>query len=300
MIGENDMAKKRKQEPTEKKPLELLISIEEANKRIEDRIGKGKAIKEISINSQGALEAAKNEYWKWNDYNTEMLRRMFSTEEIAEEYKRWIGIGVVTMREPPLAEEIRDFHDDIDKKIHRLESIAERLELIPLSEHLQLHYEAASEPAVSTETKKVFIVHGHDEIAKTSLEIFLREIGLDPIVLHRKADQGLTIIEKLEKHSAVGYAFILLTPDEIAYLKDQESKPDEERKKEYRARANVVFEFGYFVGRLGRSRVCCLHTGDVTLPSDVSGMIYKKYNEKVEEVGYSIIKDLKACGYNLD
>lgn len=294
------MAKKMKQESTEKKPLELLIRIEEANKRIEDRIVKGKAIKEISIDSQGALDAAKKQYWKWNDYNTEMFRRMFTTEEMAEEYKRWIGVPAVSIREPPLAKKVRDFHDDVDKKIHRLESIAERLELIPLSEHMRQDYEVARKPIVSTETNKVFIVHGHDQIAKTSLEIFLREMGLDPIVLHRQADEGLTIIEKLEKHSDVGYAFILLTPDEIAYLKEEELKPDEERKKEYRARANVVFEFGYFVGRLGRSRVCCLHRGDVTLPSDVSGMIYKKYSENIEEVAYSIMKDLKACGYKID
>jgi predicted nucleotide-binding protein len=144
----------------------------------------------------------------------------------------------------------------------------------------------------------VFIVHGHDELAKTSLEVLLRELGLDPIVLHRQADQGLTVIEKFEKHSDVGYAFILLTPDEVAYLKEDEAKEDSERRKEKRARPNVIFEFGYFVGRLGRSKVCCLHTGEVTLPSDVNGMIYKKYNT-IEEIAFSIIKDLKASGYRI-
>jgi predicted nucleotide-binding protein len=140
-------------------------------------------------------------------------------------------------------------------------------------------------------------VHGHDEVAKTNLEVFLHEIGLEPVVLHRQADEGLTIIEKFEKHSDVGYAFILLTPDEIAYVRADEGKPDGERRKETRARPNVIFEFGYFVGKLGRSRVYCLYTGDVSLPSDVSGMIYKKYTASAEDVAYSIIKDLKASGY---
>jgi len=93
------------------------------------------------------------------------------------------------------------------------------------------------------------------------------------------------------------YAFILLTPDEVAYLKIEASKPDDQRKKEYRARPNVIFEFGYFVGKLGRSRVCCLYTGDVALPSDVHGMIYKKFGSSIDEVAYGIIKDLKASGY---
>ena len=133
-------------------------------------------------------------------------------------------------------------------------------------------------------SKKVFVVHGHDDLAKTSLEAFLREIGLEPVILHRQADEGLTIIEKFEKNSDVGYAFIVLTPDEIAYLKDEDSKPDEERKKEFRARPNVIFEFGYFVGKLGRKQVCCLYTGNVSLPSDVAGMIYKKYDKRIEEI----------------
>lgn len=148
-------------------------------------------------------------------------------------------------------------------------------------------------------SNKVFVVHGHDEVAKTSLEIFLKEVGLEPIVLHRQADEGQTIIEKFEKHSDVGYAFILLTPDECAYLSSESELEDSERTIEYRARPNVIFEFGYFVGKLGRKKVCCLYTGTVSLPSDVIGMIYKKYESSVEEVAYSIIKDLKAVGYEL-
>ncbi len=164
---------------------------------------------------------------------------------------------------------------------------------------------SAVRPATSATTtfaprsKKVFIVHGHDDVAKTQLELFLHEIGLEPIVLHRQADEGLTIIEKFEKHSDVGYAFVLLTPDEIAYLAADEEKPDRERQKEARTRPNVIFEFGYFVGKLGRSRVCCLHTGTVSLPSDVSGVIYKRYERRIDEVAYSILKELKASGYDL-
>lgn len=148
-------------------------------------------------------------------------------------------------------------------------------------------------------SNKVFIVHGHDEKAKNELEIFLSELGLEPVVLHRQADEGQTIIEKFEKHSDAGYAFILLTPDEKAFLSSESNLPENERKMELRARPNVIFEFGYFVGKLGRSRVCCLHTGAVSLPSDISGLVYKSFANKVEESGYSIIKELKAAGYHL-
>lgn len=148
-------------------------------------------------------------------------------------------------------------------------------------------------------SNKVFVVHGHDDAAKSDLEILLAEMGLDPVVLHRQADGGMTIIEKFEQHADVGFAFILLTPDEVAYLAAEAELPDDNRKKEFRARPNVIFEFGYFVGRLGRGRTCCLHTGNVTLPSDLSGLIYKRFERNVEEVAYSIQKELKAAGYIL-
>lgn len=146
---------------------------------------------------------------------------------------------------------------------------------------------------------RVFVVHGHDEKLKNQLEIFLTEIGLDPVVLHRKPNEGLTIIEKFEKHSDVGYAFILLTADDVSYSASEDSMSDSARKKEMRARPNVIFEFGYFVGKLGRKRVCCLYKKGVSLPTDVSGMIYKEIIDNVEEAAFAILKDLKAAGYNI-
>jgi predicted nucleotide-binding protein len=62
---------------------------------------------------------------------------------------------------------------------------------------------------------------------------------------------------------------------------------------------NVIFEFGYFVGSLGRSRVCCLYKGDVVLPSDLNGLVYKKIEGSFDSQAFSIIKELKAAGYQI-
>lgn len=145
----------------------------------------------------------------------------------------------------------------------------------------------------------VFVVHGHDEQAKTELEVLLSEMGFDSVVLHRKPDEGQTLIEKFEKHSDVGFAFILLTPDDLISRIEHDLSSGEKRTTEARARQNVIFEFGYFLGKLGRHRVCCLHRGDVVLPSDLHGLVYKKYEKKIEEVAYSIIKELQAAGYQV-
>lgn len=295
------MVRKRATTSETKIPVELSVSRDEAKSRLQERIKKGLEIKKILPISSEAFETAQKEYSKWDDFNIELLKRLFTTDELAGEYSSSLGRMVFSyFEEPSLEEKMDDLHKDIDNKIHRIDSIIERLELVPLrsASHTNTLKTGSSE-LKHAETNKVFIVHGHEETAKTNLEVFLREIGLEPIVLHRQADGGLTLIEKLEKHSEVGYAFILLTPDEIAYLRLEEQKSDSERKKELRARQNVIFEFGYFVGRLGRSRVCCLYTGDVSLPSDVNGMIYKKFSKSIEEVAYSIIKDLKASGYEI-
>ncbi|HEY4211023.1 MAG TPA: nucleotide-binding protein [Steroidobacteraceae bacterium] len=143
------------------------------------------------------------------------------------------------------------------------------------------------------------INHGHDDALKTDIERFLREIGMDPVVLHRQPDKGKTIIEKFEAHSDVGYAFVLLTPDDMAYPRAEEHLPEERRHKEARARPNVIFEFGYFVGRLGRERVCCLYKEGVVVPSDLDGLIYKKIDGSIDSQGYALIKELKAAGYEI-
>lgn len=142
----------------------------------------------------------------------------------------------------------------------------------------------------------VFIVHGHDHALKAELEVFLSEIGLNPIVLHRQPDEGLTVIEKFERHANVPFAFVLLTPDDFAYSAAEADKPEPERKVEFRARQNVVFEMGFFVGKLGRSGVCCIYKSDVALPSDLAGLVYKPVTNSIGEIGYSLIKELQAAG----
>ncbi|MGO9643659.1 MAG: TIR domain-containing protein [Candidatus Bathyarchaeia archaeon] len=146
----------------------------------------------------------------------------------------------------------------------------------------------ATKVRLETDPRRIFIVHGHDETLKNQLEIFLTENGLEGVVLHRKPDEGRTIIEKLETYGKVSYAFVLLTPDDE--VKDSS-------KSEFRARQNVIFELGYFIGLLGRNRVCCLYKPGVVLPTDISGIVYKKVTTDVQSIGYDLLKELRAAGY---
>ena len=115
---------------------------------------------------------------------------------------------------------------------------------------------------------KVFIVHGHDDGTKNTVARVVEQLGLEAIILHEEKDGGKTIIEKIEKHSNVEFAIILYTPCDIGQAK-QETKPQK------RARQNVVFEHGYFTGKLGREKVCVLRLeSDIEIPSDFSGVEY--------------------------
>jgi predicted nucleotide-binding protein len=89
--------------------------------------------------------------------------------------------------------------------------------------------------------------------------------------LHEQASRNRTIIEKIEAHGDVGFAVVLLTPDDEGCKKGETPKP--------RARQNVVLELGYFVGRLGRDRVCVLRRGDVEIPSDFGGVVYEPFDD---------------------
>jgi predicted nucleotide-binding protein len=282
-----------------KDPVELCVPPNEAKERLRDRIERGQAIAAITISTQDTYDSCDADYKKWDDFNKEMLRQMFSSDQLATEYD-WYGGGMISLGVPSLSEKIVKLHNRIRERTLRLDSILERIDLYPIHRFAKATpSEYSGGQSLGSRSKRVFVVHGHDEISKTNLEVFLHENGFEPVVLHRQADEGMTVIEKIEKHSDVGYAFILLTPDEVAYLAAEKDFEEKDRKIELRARPNVIFEFGYFVGKLGRSKVCCLYTGDVSLPSDVSGMIYKKFEKSIEEIGYSILKDLRASGYTI-
>lgn len=133
---------------------------------------------------------------------------------------------------------------------------------------------------------RVFIVHGHDHKLKEEVEALITAFGLEPVVLHREANKGRTIIEKFEQSADVGFAVVLLTADDAVEAGSR------------RARQNVILELGYFIGKLGRQRVCALNKGSVEIPSDILGVVFTavKRDGKWREELY---RELQAADYSL-
>lgn len=139
------------------------------------------------------------------------------------------------------------------------------------------------------EYKKVFIVHGHDNALKQEVARMVEKQGLEAIILSEQANRGKTIIEKFEEHSDVGAAICLFTGDDYGKAKDATSE-------NLRARQNVVFEAGYFMGKLGREKVILIADANIEVPSDLQGVVYTSKNMWQTD----ILRELKAIGYKVD
>lgn len=147
-------------------------------------------------------------------------------------------------------------------------------------------------------SKKIFIVHGHDHVALEQLELILRRLDLEPFILKNAGGNGLTLIEALEKETcndSIGFGIVLLTPDDMGYVKTASAKTARPR-----ARQNVTFETGMLVSALTRKNVAILRKKDVEIPSDAQGIIYIPFNEHVKETVPQLADRLMEAGFTID
>ena len=119
--------------------------------------------------------------------------------------------------------------------------------------------------------RRVFIVHGRDDEAREKVSRYIERLNLKAVILNEQPGAGRTIIEKFENYAGVSFAVVLLTPDDIGGLRDFRDRPQELKS---RARQNVIFELGFFIGRLGRRKVSALYKEGMELPSDYQGVQY--------------------------
>jgi predicted nucleotide-binding protein len=185
----------------------------------------------------------------------------------------------------------QDWQDEINRRY-----------LIPFFEYMAMKLSAEgfeessqSKPrSVAMNTKDIFIVHGRDEAAKQTVARVVEQVGLNPIILHEQPNKGRTIIEKFEDHAEVAFAIVLLTPDDAGLC-----VADDEKNLRPRPRQNVVFEMGYFIGRIGRQHVFPLKKGELDIPSDYNGVGYTPMDEK-GAWKIELLRELKEAGFEID
>jgi predicted nucleotide-binding protein len=113
------------------------------------------------------------------------------------------------------------------------------------------------------------------------------EFKLTPIVLLNKPGLSATTIEKFEENAKTcSYAVALFSKD------DKIIKSNEEY---WQPRPNVIFETGWFVGRLGRERVLILLQDGVKIHSDFDGVNRISYQSDVDDKFRRIQAELEAA-----
>ena len=276
----------------------LRVSRKEAKNKIQAQIEKGELLRDRQICSEDELNKARLEAENWTKYNKDLLIKLFNHPLISNDYMGIYHRGLSDYQSsvypaPDLQHKVNEYQKDMADSIISLKGICGRLEL----------FDEASDPASPTLDNKgfsdnstrtfgdhVFIVHGHDEVAKHAIARFVEKFNLKATILDEQVSKGQTIIDKFAEHAdKAGFAIVLLTPDDVGAPKDKQDKLKD------RARQNVILELGYFLCGLGRERVCVLYKEGVELPSDIQGIVYVPMN-KPDGWQLKLAREMKQAG----
>lgn len=270
------------------KPI-LSISNSEFKNQIDKRVELGEKLFQREIKTQEELEKLNTDYRFWDEYNFEYLQQIFDVpkNEYARNYGQ-AGFSFVGQLGEVQGNPVLSIKNLIKYKLDNLKSLSAKSGLLKSSQK-----SVVSIPSNTTKLNmsQVFIVHGHDDLAKVETARFIEKLGFQPIILHEQASSGKTIIEKIESYSNVGFGIVLYTPCDLGYKKGQESNLNP------RARQNVVFEHGYLIGKIGRKNVCALVKDQVETPNDISGVVYVSMENDWK---LALAKELRNSGYKVD
>jgi len=288
------MATRRNTTPTPKETAILTISNADFISKLQKRIEIGDEIFNRAISTQNDLTSANSDYKLWTDYNFEMLKQVFNIEinDYMDSYNH-AGYTFMGQMGEVQGNPIQTFKNLVNYKLDNLKSLLTRAELFKSQITNNTHTSTTSTPTKALSKTEVFIVHGHDEAAKTKTARFIDKLGLKPIILHEQASGSKTVIEKIETYSNVGFGIILYTPC------DTGAKKEENPNFKNRARQNVVFEHGFLIGKIGRENVCALVKDEIETPNDISGVVYVKMDED-DAWHLKIARELRNSGYEID
>ena len=149
--------------------------------------------------------------------------------------------------------------------------------------------------------RRVFVVYGRDQKCLDDLELLLRRLKFEPVVLQNLPAAGDTIIEKLENSTDTDFACVLLTPDDEGRLKHKEGASEEPLRP--RRRQNVVLEMGMVLARLGRKRVALIvqdvQGNKIERPTDIDGLLYLPFENEVDEIKNDLAAWLEKLGFHI-
>ena len=235
------------------------------------------------------------DYHGWLLTTREFLVRAFGSEssniERLDDVDRppsfYVGTldDLTTPQPEPSTDHIKAY---VRGKLVVLESCIDQLEALVPSRP------SVARPNISPGNARVFLVHGRNEGVREAVARFVESLDLPVTILHEKPNQGRTIIDKFEAYADVGFAVILLTGDDKGGLAG-----DLPKSYRPRARQNVILELGFFLGRIGRERVCVLYEPGVEIPSDYSGVLFVELDPG-KGWHFQLAREMRAAGLDVD
>lgn len=261
--------------------------VEHAIKMIDEQ---AQALVEIvsRAKSDHNFDAARERMKRWKERASILLAQAVHPNEGEKLRKKRKGSFI--MGEPFL-----NLRDEAEMYLGFLQSLREEVEKYP-DDILSVPVPADQGPLEQKQRETraasnvVFIIHGHDELNLLRLKELLRDRwNLEPVVLSAKAGKGRTLIEKFEQEAQrASYALALFTPDDFIEVPGGNGYGQ--------ARPNVIFELGWFHGRLGRDRVCILFKKGTKIHSDLDGISRVEFVNSIEERVVEIEKELLEAG----
>lgn len=144
--------------------------------------------------------------------------------------------------------------------------------------------------------RRIFVAHGSDDEMKQATVGALGKLGLAPVLMREQPSQGRKIVEAFADYADVSFAVVLLSPDDFVYSKD-----DAPAKRKLRPAHDVVFELGFFLGRLGKDNVLVFYREleNFEALTDFEGVRFTAFDDR-DSWKLSLIRELTACGYSVD
>lgn len=241
------------------------------SKELKDRIQLGNKLYSHNINSIEEIEELALDFSSWDDINRELIKYAFQepNNEHFEKYKglnSYLGLADALNRNINTNQpkyKLNLLKKKIKNSIRFLHQLDQKLVILPSSKKISPYATLKKDY-----TNQGFIVHGHNNALKHEVARFVeKQLKKDAIILHEQANKGKTVIEKFENYSTVDFAIALWTNDDLGKAKNNQNLNP-------RARQNVIFETGFFIGKIGREKVIILHENDIEIPSDYSGVVY--------------------------
>lgn len=272
----------------------LAVTREKAKSALAGLIENGEKIQASAdaVRDEESFEEWKREAKRWTAYAKTALQTVCVDDALVKEFVGATGgIGFISMGPVPLGERLREWLQDHVRELDSLRSMVDRLELFEVVADAA---EPDSASPMGEASSHVFLVHGRQRDSADVVARFVSQLGLEPVILDEQANEGRTILEKLEANAEdVGFAIVLLQADDYGRGPDEGEWPDGPN----RARQNVILELGFFVGKIGRARVAALVEPSVEQPSDILGLAYIAFDNSWQ---LRLARELKHAFPDLD